>query len=94
MAALLSDEKQTHLSHVILQCLQQTNEARIIGDPTKGLREIKRVLTAQMSLEQEIDKVIRARLASYSRPIPEGSQEWDVMYRKAYEEELRKRKLG
>lgn len=94
MAALLSDEKQTHLSHVILQCLQQTNEARIIGNPTMGLREIKRVLTAQMSLEQEIDKVIRTRLASYSRLIPEGSQEWEVMYRKAYEEERRKRKLS
>ena len=94
MAALLSDEKQTHLSHVILQCLQKTKEGRLVGDATMGLREIKRVLTAQMSLEREINKVIRARLASYSRPIPEGSQEWEVMYRKAYEEELRKRKLG
>jgi hypothetical protein len=37
---------------------------------------------------------VRSRLQSYSRQIPEGSQEWDVLYQKTYEEELRKRKLG
>jgi hypothetical protein len=30
-------------------------------------------------------------LASYSRRLIEGSPEWDVLYRKLFEEELRKR---
>jgi len=94
MSSLLSDEKQTHLSHIILRCLQEADQAVVVGDPTFALREIKHVLSEHTRLEQEIDRLVRARLHSYSRPIPEGSQEWDVMYQKIYAEELRKRKLG
>lgn len=93
MTPLLSEDKHMHLSHVILQALQQSTEARIVGDSAKALKEIKQVLTDQMALEQEIDRKVRARLTSYSRPIPEGSPEWDVLYQKTYQEELRKRKL-
>jgi hypothetical protein len=55
------------------------------------LREIKRVVAAELAVEAEVDRKVRARLASYSRPIVEGSAEWDVMYRKACEEEQKKR---
>ena len=47
-----------------------------------------------MKVEAELEKKVRRRLESYSRPVPEGSQEWDILYHKTYEEELRKRKLG
>lgn len=94
MALLLSDEKEMHLSHVILQCLEKTNDGRFVGSSTMALREIKIVLAEQMKVEAEINKLVRAKLQSYSRKIPEGSSEWDVMYQKTYSEELRKRKLG
>jgi hypothetical protein len=89
---LLSDDKVSHLSHVILNFLKKTPAARLKSDEPPALREIKRVLAAQLAMEEEIDKLVRARLASYSRPIAEGSPEWEVLYRKTYEEELRKRK--
>jgi len=94
MSPLLSDEKQTHLSHVILRRLQEADQAVVVGDPKLALREIKHVLLDHIRLEQEVDRIVRTRLHSYSRPIPEGSQEWDVLYQKTYAEELRKRKLG
>jgi hypothetical protein len=94
MSEVLSEEKQMHLSHTILQCLEKTSEGRFVGATTLALREIKIVLAEHMSLEKGIDKSVRARLQSYSRKIPEGTSEWDVMYKKTYEEELRKRKLG
>ncbi len=93
MALLLSDDKQTHLAHVILKFLEDTKEANLKSDSTIALREIKRVLTEHMKLEDDLDRFVRLRLNSYSRPIPEGSQEWNVMYQKTYTEELRKRKL-
>ena len=89
---LLSDDKKSHLSHVVLNCLKQSPEARIVGDETRALREIKRVIAAEVAVEEEIDQSVRSRLASYARPLPEGSQEWDVLYRKFYEEELQKRR--
>lgn len=94
MSALLSNEKQTHLAHVILRHLQGSKEGQLLGDSTAALREIKRVLAEHVKVEEEIDRQVRARLQSYSRPIPEGSPEWDVLYEKTYSEELRRRKLG
>ena len=94
MALLLTDEKQTHLAHVILKFLEGTSEAKLKGESTIALREIKRVLTEQMKLEDDLDRFVRLKLKSYSRPIPEGSQEWNIMYHKTYTEELRKRKLA
>lgn len=94
MPLFLSDEKQTHLAHVILKCLESAVEAKIKGDSTAALREIKRILTEQVRLEEDLDRRVRSRLKSYSRSIPEGSQEWNVMYHKTYTEELRKRNLG
>lgn len=94
MALLLSDEKQMHLSHVILGSFTKMAQASLVGDQTQALREIKKVIAEHMEVEAELDQHVRRRLASYSRPLPEGSQEWDVLYRKTYEEESRKRKLG
>lgn len=89
---LLSEDKVSHLSHVILTCFKTSQAVRLKGDEAHALREIKRVLASELAQEEEMDRTVRARLASYSRPIVEGSQEWDVMYRKALEEEFRKRR--
>ena len=94
MGPLLSDDKQAHLSHVILQALQRTPEGTLCGASAQALKEIKRVLTESMKVEEHIHRLVRSRLTSYSRRIPEGSPEWDVLYEKTYREELRKRQLG
>lgn len=94
MSALMSEEKQTHLSHMILKFFQTTTEGHLQGDAVLALKEIKKTLKVHMGLEQEIDGLVRKRLQSYSRTIHEGSSEWDVLYQKTYGEELRKRHLG
>ena len=94
MALSLSDDKQMHLSHIIVDSLKSAPQASLIGDQAKVLREVKLVIAEHMKVEAELDRHVRGRLASYSRNIPEGSQEWDVLYHKTFEEELRKRKLG
>lgn len=87
---ILSDDKVNHLAHVILKCLKGSSQVQIHGDEAKALRTIKRVLASELEQEAAIDQAVRKRLASYSRPIVEGSQEWDVLYRKGVEEELKK----
>lgn len=89
---LLSDDKISHLSHVILSSLKRQSTVRLKQDETQVLREIKRVLAAELAQEDDVERAVRARLASYSRQIQEGSQEWDVLYRKTFEEESRKRR--
>ena len=89
---VLSDEKITHLSHLILNHLKAPQHARLTVEEPVVLREIKRLLVGELKIEEEVDVVVRRRLGSYSKPLAEGSAEWETLYRKAFEEEMRKRK--
>ena len=88
---MISDDKASHLAHLVLGALKKSAQCRLTEDDGKVLREIKRVVAAELALEAEIDRKVRTRLASYTRQIVEGSPEWDVMYRKTSEEEQKKR---
>ncbi|MCP9475998.1 MAG: DUF507 family protein, partial [Nitrospira sp.] len=90
---MLSEDKVSHLSHVILQAVKRHRSVTLRGDDERVLKEIKRVLAAELAQEAEIDRKVKAKLASYSRGIVEGSAEWEVLYRKTFEEETRKRAL-
>lgn len=91
---MLSEEKASHLSHVILQAVKKSPLVTVKGDDGRMLKDIKRVLAAELAQEEEIDRKVRAKLGSYSRGIVEGSSEWDVLYRKTFEEETRKHVKG
>jgi hypothetical protein len=91
---MLSDDKVSHLSHVILQAVKKSPVVTVKGDEGRVLKEIKRVLAAELAQETEIDRKVKAKLASYSRGIVEGSSEWEVLYRKTFEEEMRKQGKG
>ncbi len=88
----LSEEKISHLSHLILEKLKAEKGIEFKENEIQVLREIKRVFAGELKLEEELDRLVRAKLESYSRRIFEGSPEWNVLYTKTYEEELRKRK--
>ena len=89
---LLSDEKMSHLAHVILACVKKSRAARFQGDDVQALREIKRVMATELAEEDALDRVVRTRLGSYARPPIEGTPEWDVLYRKLRDEEQRRHK--
>jgi hypothetical protein len=91
---MLSDDKVSHLSHVLLGAVKKSSLIRMKSEEGKVLREIKRVLAVELAQEDEIDQKVRAKLASYSRGIVEGSPEWEVLYRKTFEEEVRKHAKG
>jgi len=89
---LVSEEKLTHIAHLVYEGIGRFDGVELIADEEVILRQIKQVLLDEFRLDDEIDQTVRARLASYSRKIVEGSGEWDVLYHKGVEEELRKRR--
>ena len=89
---LLSDEKISHLSHLILEKLKEDSGVIFNTEEILVLREIKKVFSGELKLEEDLDRLVRAKLESYSRRIIEGSPEWNIMYQKTFEEALRKRK--
>lgn len=87
---MLTEDKVSHLSHVILTTMKKAPGVRLKRTDEQVLKEIKKVLADELAQEQRIDRTVRAKLASYSRGLVEGSAEWDVLYRKTFEEETRR----
>lgn len=87
---MLSEDKVSHLSHVILLAVKNSPLVQVKTEDGRILKEIKRVLASELGQEQDLDRKVRAKLGSYSRGIVEGSPEWEVLYRKTFEEESRK----
>jgi hypothetical protein len=84
----LGREKINQLSHLIIQGLLDTEGVSFLQPDNDVRLEVVRVITQEMMVDDQLDQKVREKLASYSRPILEGSREWEVMYRKLYEEEL------
>ncbi len=87
---MLSEDKANHLAHVILATVKKYTGAKVTGNDERVLKAIKQVVAAELMQEQAIDQRVKAKLASYARGIVEGSTEWDILYRKTFEEETRK----
>jgi len=88
----LSEDRISHISHLILDKLVQNRNVDVLQAEERVLREIKRSITAELQFEDEADVAARRTIQSLSRKVPEGSREWDVLYRKYFEEEMNRRK--
>ena len=88
---MLSDDKISHLSHVLLKGLIEQNLVEPVEDEAAVRREIKRIVVAEIRVGEEIDETVRKKLQSFSRKVIEGSPEWEVMYKKFFQEEEIKR---
>jgi hypothetical protein len=90
----LSDDKISHLTHVVLKDLLDKKAVTPLTEDSAIRREIKRVIVKELKLAESIDESIRKKLQSYSKKIPEGSPEWDLMYQRFFQEESAKKGRG
>ena len=88
---MLSDDKISHLSHVLLKGLIKRKLIIMNDEEGKIRAEIKRTIISELKIGEEIDSVVRKKLLSFSKKIAEGSPEWDVLYKKYFREEEIKR---
>lgn len=89
---ILSDDKISHLSHLVLQGLEKDPDVEKKGSSTDTLRLIKRIIHMEVELDDQISEIVHKKLASYSRKIIQGSPEWEVLYQKTVNEEMNKRR--
>jgi hypothetical protein len=89
----LSREKIVHISHLVLNHLNQDEEVEFFADPQEIRQQIFHIISDEMKSDEAIDAAVRRKLESQKRVV-EGSEEWEILYRKYYEEEMnRHRKL-
>jgi hypothetical protein len=86
----MSRERIFHLADLIVKELGTTPGVQVRA-PDEVRPEVVRGLTEEAKLEESVDTEVRRTLSSYSRPVPEGSREWEIMYQKTREEVFRKR---
>jgi hypothetical protein len=88
---MLTEDKISHLSHVLLKALLEKDLVEDIEDEGKIRAEIKRTIISELKIGEEIDSVVRKKILSFSKKIVEGSPEWDVLHKKYFREEEMKR---
>jgi hypothetical protein len=85
----LSREKVNLLSHQISDKLASIDAVEFIEDRNTIRLAVVEILTKWLKKEEEIDKAARHKIEAQKRAIPEGSAEWEILYRKYYEEEMK-----
>ena len=89
-AVRISRDKLNKLAHVVADTLADTPECDFLEDRNTIRQEARKVLEKLLTEETRIDQSARLKIASQRRIIPEGSQEWDILYRKYYNDEVKK----
>jgi hypothetical protein len=89
---MLSDDKVSHLSHILLNKLYDLDLIDMDEDQEAAIRrEIKRTIVGELRIGEDIDQAVRKKLLSLSKKLIEGSSEWEVLYSKYFrEEEIKK----
>jgi hypothetical protein len=87
----LSRDKVTDISHKVVDMLRRSRELRLKDkDPNNVRLEIVRAMTELLVAEEKVDRTARLKIRSQKREIPEGTEEWDLLHKRYYSEELKK----
>jgi hypothetical protein len=86
----LSRDKMNKLAHTVADMLAELEGVDFIEDRNTIRMETRRILEELLKQEERIDQTARQKIESQRRTILEGTQEWDILYRKYYNEEVKK----
>jgi hypothetical protein len=86
----VSRDKVNKVAHVVSDALAEMDGVDFVEDRNTIRLEIRKILEELLNQEARIDQSARQKIESQKRTILEGSQEWDILYRKYYQEEVKK----
>jgi hypothetical protein len=86
----ISRDKLNKVAHTIADTLAEVPECDFLEDRNTIRQEARRILEKLLLDELKLDQAARLKIASQRKIIVEGSQEWDILYRKYYNDEVKK----
>jgi hypothetical protein len=86
----LSRDKINDISHKIVSTLRKSREFRVKKDSNEVRLEVVKLITELLMTEDKVDRAARNKIRTQKREIPEGTEEWGLLHRRYYAEELRK----
>ena len=90
MNSKLSREKINYLARVVLNALFENDQVEFLDEPNEIRLTIVRAIEEEMRLYDLLDQKAVEKIRSQKKSIEEGSREWEILYRKYYNEELSK----
>jgi uncharacterized protein len=89
-AVRLSRDKVNKLAHVVTDAVADMDSVDFIEDRNTIRLEVRKILEELLMQEARIDQEARRKIESQKRTIIEGSEEWTILYRKYYNDEVKK----
>jgi hypothetical protein len=86
----LSRDKINDISHKMVAAFRKSREFRLKKDPNDVRLAIVQSVTELLGVEEKVDRAARTKIRSQKKDIPEGTEEWDLLHRRYYAEELKK----
>jgi uncharacterized protein len=86
----LSRDRVNELSHKIVAGMRKSRDFRVRKDPNELRLMLVREMTDVLQLEERIDEAARQKIRTQKRDIAEGGEEYDILHRRYYAEELKK----
>jgi uncharacterized protein len=87
----LSNAKINHLANLVMDYLRTEQGVEFFQEDSDIRLEISRVIQDELKDDEVIDTAVRYKIESQARDIPEGSEEWEILYRRYYDDEMSKR---
>ena len=89
-AMKLSRDKINDLSHKIVAAIRKSRDFRLKRDPNDVRLELVKTVTELLQTEEKVDRAARTKIRTQKREIAEGTEEWDLLHKRYYAEELKK----
>jgi len=86
----LSRDKVNDLSHKIVSAVRKSRDFRVRKDPNELRLALVRELTDILQIEERVDQAARQKIRSQKRDIAEGGEEYELLHKRYYSEELKK----
>ncbi len=86
----LTDQKINQLAHLVMETIENESSLDMLRDSNDIRLRIKLIITDELMLENEIDRAVRNVFRTMTKPPPEGSKEWEVMYEQYYQQQMKK----
>ncbi|MDT8068876.1 MAG: DUF507 family protein [Terriglobia bacterium] len=86
----ISRDKSNKIAKAAFEAIKEADEVEFIEDPQTIRLEIRATLEKLLTEEEGLDKAARQKIESQKRTITEGTAEWDILYRKYYNDEVKK----
>jgi hypothetical protein len=86
----LSRDKINDISHKLVAAIRKSREFRLKKEPNDVRLAVVQAMTELLNVEEKVDRAARTKIRSQKKEIPEGTEEWDLLHRRYYAEELKK----